>query len=151
MVADINSGAGDSNPMTLTVFDNLMFFTANDGVHGKELWVSDGTAAGTTIVKDINVGLGDGFDSRLVLEFFEFENELIFRATDGVHGQELWVSDGTSSGTQMIVDSSPGNDSWDMWTFFQLGDSMFLSLGHESYTGIADIMRLGIETVVHVE
>ena len=97
MVADINSGAGDSNPMTLTVFDNLMFFTANDGVHGKELWVSDGTAAGTTIVKDINVGLGDGFDSRLVLEFFEFENELIFRATDGVHGQELWVSDGTSS------------------------------------------------------
>ena len=151
MVADINSGAGDSNPMTLTVFDNLMFFTANDGVHGKELWVSDGTAAGTTIVKDINVGLGDGFDSRLVLEFFEFENELIFRATDGVHGQELWVSDGTSSGTQMIVDSSPGNDSWDMWTFFQLGDSMFLSLGHESYTGIADLMRLGIETVVHVE
>ena len=30
-----------------------LFFTADDGVHGQELWKRDGTAAGTVLVKDI--------------------------------------------------------------------------------------------------
>ena len=40
----------------MTVFNGQLFFGANDGTHGPELWVSDGTAAGTTMVKDIIAG-----------------------------------------------------------------------------------------------
>ncbi len=36
---------------------HLLFF-ATDSTHGRELWVTDGTAAGTTLVKDIQSGFG---------------------------------------------------------------------------------------------
>jgi ELWxxDGT repeat protein len=37
-----------------------LFFTAGDGVHGRELWTSDGTEAGTVLVKDIKPGKRTG-------------------------------------------------------------------------------------------
>ena len=43
-------------PGNLTNVNGTLFFTANDGTHGYELWKSDGTAAGTVLVKDINPG-----------------------------------------------------------------------------------------------
>ena len=49
---DIN-GTGSSNPGWLTNVNGTLFFLANDGVNGTELWKSDGTEAGTDFVKDI--------------------------------------------------------------------------------------------------
>ena len=45
-----------SNPSQLTVVGKTLYFTADDGIHGRELWRSDGTARGTRLVKDIVSG-----------------------------------------------------------------------------------------------
>jgi ELWxxDGT repeat protein len=85
------------------VFKNKLYFSANDGLNGQELWVSDGTTAGTRLVKDISL------DSSEPGGFTEFNNKLYFSADDGVHGDELWVTNGTKNGTQLLVDINPGS------------------------------------------
>ena len=56
MVLDINTNTLSSNPSGMVAIGSTAYFTADDGVHGLELWKSDGTAAGTVLVKDINPG-----------------------------------------------------------------------------------------------
>ena len=79
----------------------VVFFAADDDVHGKELWVSDGTAAGTVMVADINPN-GDSSPAYLTI----FNNELYFRANGGTNGHELWKYDGTT--TSMVADINTG-------------------------------------------
>ena len=52
-VKDINTGASNSYPDNLTNVNGTLFFQANDGSNGTELWKSDGTEAGTGMVRDI--------------------------------------------------------------------------------------------------
>ena len=56
MVKDIDPGSSGSVPIDLTNVNGTLYFAANDGAHGEELWKSDGTAAGTVMVKDIDPG-----------------------------------------------------------------------------------------------
>src|SRR5262249_13178805 len=56
LVLDINTNTLSSNPSGLVAIGSTAYFTADDGVHGLELWKSDGTAAGTMLVKDIYPG-----------------------------------------------------------------------------------------------
>jgi ELWxxDGT repeat protein len=110
MVKDINPGAVGCGtdlvvvPDPLVVFQNKVYFMADDGVHGEELWVSDGTTAGTTLVKDINPGLEGSFPMYLKV----FKGKLVFLAHSTSQGGELWNSDGTSAGTQILKDINPG-------------------------------------------
>ena len=59
----------------LTVFNGALYFKADDGSTGSELWKTDGTAAGTVMVKDINSGAGDSYPSYLTV----FNGALYFR------------------------------------------------------------------------
>ena len=101
---DIQTGAGSSNPEGFQQYNNLLYFSATDGIHGTELWVSDGTQAGTQMVKDIWVGTGSSDVGDLTV----FNNKLYFAASDSVHGRELWVTDGTDTGTHMVYDLLTG-------------------------------------------
>src|SRR5262245_5797505 len=101
LVADINpTGGAFPSPIyrSQTVVGNLAYFSANDGTTGIELWKTDGTAAGTVLVKDILPGPGNSYPRFLS----NVNGTLYFLADDGVSGRELWRSDGTAAGTNVV-------------------------------------------------
>jgi hypothetical protein len=50
LVKDIRRSGGVSDPVELTIVNGTLFFSAGDGTDGHELWKSDGTRRGTTLV-----------------------------------------------------------------------------------------------------
>jgi ELWxxDGT repeat protein len=86
LVKNINL-SDSSNPQFLTDVNGTLYFSATDGVHGTELWKSDGTSAGTVIVEDINPGIGESNPENLT----RVDGTLYFSATNAVNGTELWT------------------------------------------------------------
>ncbi len=107
LVKDINTRTekgGNSNPSQLCNVNGTLFFVSNDGVNGPELWKTDGTAAGTVLVKNIYPGKGGPTPQTLT----NVNGTLFFMADNGANGRELWKSDGTAAGTVMVKDIWPG-------------------------------------------
>ncbi len=107
IIKDINAGADSSYDDTYTTFfanNNVLYFDANDGTHGTELWKTDGTSGGTVMIKDINAGAA----SSNVENLTALGNTVLFSATDVTHGTELWKTDGTSAGTVLVKDIASG-------------------------------------------
>jgi ELWxxDGT repeat protein len=82
------------------VMGGFLYFTADDGVSGQELWRSDGTAAGTTLVADTRTGSLGGSPGSFVLA----GNFLYYSADDGVHGRELWATNAAGTTSQRLLD-----------------------------------------------
>lgn len=101
--ADFNAGPSNGNPYGYTKFGGALYFTANDGVHGSELWRLSGGK--TEMIDDINPGKWGSEIAYLKV----FENHLYFRAHDGSHGEELWRTDGET--TELMFDLGAGADS----------------------------------------
>ncbi|MCI2229366.1 T9SS type A sorting domain-containing protein [Polaribacter sp. MSW13] len=104
-VTKINPG-GFANISSFFHYENTneLFFAADDGVNGKELWKTDGTDVGTVLVKDIEPGENDSSPS----DFFEFNNNLYFMTTKATssfprsYKKTLWKTDGTEAGTILV-------------------------------------------------
>ena len=101
------------------VLDDKLYFQGDDGVSGDELWVTDGTLAGTQLVKDIFVG-----DDSNPQHFLAHDGLIYFRAEDAA-GREPWISDGTAAGTQRLADLVPGPASSSPSHFAVLGNQVF--------------------------
>ncbi|MBN1446447.1 MAG: PKD domain-containing protein, partial [Bacteroidetes bacterium] len=73
----------------LVPMGGYMYFTADDGIHGTELWRSNGSTAGTTLVADIQAGSGSSSPQWLTV----VGNVLYFTANGGPEGRQLWKYD----------------------------------------------------------
>ncbi|HEY4942098.1 MAG TPA: ELWxxDGT repeat protein [Rhizomicrobium sp.] len=110
MVKEIEPGSYNDAAFFLqnmTAQDGLLYFSANNGIDGMELWRSDGTAAGTHQVKALNSFTTPNVTAPLSQAAI-LAGATYFMSGDIVHGNELWATDGTSAGTHMVLDINPG-------------------------------------------
>jgi len=91
-------------------FDGMIYFLVDDDVHGKQIWRSDGTEVGTSMLQwPAPSALPEGYpDDGSPRELVVYNGFLHFTADDGVNGRELWRTDGTASGTALFADVLPG-------------------------------------------
>jgi len=124
LVADINPGSANDNGIVQGVGalgDGRFVFLGNDGVTGNELWVTDGSAAGTSRLVDANPGTANfGVGTSIALD-----GKLLMSAYEPANGIELWVTDGTSGGTQLLKDINPGSGNSAIEQFTVAGDKVF--------------------------
>ncbi len=114
LLMDISPGTHGSDKGTSTTSQsigyipvgNQLYFGADDGSLGFELWVTDGTTAGTHMVKDIYPGNFNGLHPTAGIDM---DGKLYFVGKTAAGGEELWVSDGTLPGTVQVADIYPGS------------------------------------------
>ncbi|MCB9918794.1 MAG: hypothetical protein H6832_10370 [Planctomycetes bacterium] len=128
----INPGSANG-VFNLWAAEDRVYLRARSPAHGIELWVSDLTTTGTKLVKDINPGVVQGFDSYATV----VGNRLYFAAST-IGGQVLYVSDGTDSGTHSVCDLETQNPT-------------FVTLQGRLYVSAFDLGGAGLELIEIVD
>lgn len=156
--------------------DEISYFVAETATTGEELWVTDGTSAGTRLLFEMEPGVADGADEvfgllngrvlftgteqgtyglyssdgtlantlRLsslengILDLVSLDSVAVFSARTANEGRELWVTDGTRSGTALLSDLIPGTSSG--WPNY------FVRWGSDAYF-VADTTQYGWEEI----
>ncbi|NTX07362.1 ELWxxDGT repeat protein [Myxococcus sp. CA040A] len=100
-VTDLRPGDKGSAPSSLTAVGTTLFFSAFDDTTGAQVWASDGTEAGTTAQRRLemqpSIPYLPGRQAAMNGAFF-------FTAYEQSSGYELWKSDGTAAGTVRLTD-----------------------------------------------
>jgi ELWxxDGT repeat protein len=110
-----------------TSLGNRFVFAAFDGQHGVEPWITDGTVKGTRLLKDLCPGRCYSMTTTMIWDR-GLPGRLFLSATDGVRGQELWVTDGAGAGTRLVRDICRGGcDSHPSFPFLVGGRLVFVA------------------------
>lgn len=95
MVEDIAAGSASIDPSELTNVSGTLYFALKTSGTTAELWKSNGTEAGTEVVEDFNTLIG-------LTELTAVGTDVFFNVRSA-GGDGLWVSDGSSVGTELMV------------------------------------------------
>ncbi len=131
LVRDINQTPTGGRPSNLVEAGGVMYFTADDRVHGVEVWRTDGTESGTYLLKDIRPGATSSHPTHLT----SVGGTLYFSASDGVNGRVLWKSDGTEAGTQVVRDTDSEVSGSDPFDFVEVNGTLFFVAKRNSTVG----------------
>lgn len=123
LLADIVNGAISGSPQELLRAGGYVYFRASDQIHGSELWRTDGTTAGTSMVRDIAPGTQGSTPTSIAAA--GSGPHVVFQADDGVAGEEVWTSDGTAVGTVRLSDLEPGALDATPTSFVRVGVQVF--------------------------
>lgn len=105
---------GESYVERVVPAGGMLYFNAVANGIGHELYVFDPVTGTPRLVRDINRTPTDpedpsaGNHGSYTREFTAFAGNVAFVADDGVHGAELWITDGTEAGTRLLLDLAPG-------------------------------------------
>jgi ELWxxDGT repeat protein len=128
LLKDIYPGPISSGIWNLTALNSQLVFTANDNVHGIELWISDGTSAGTQLLANIAQDfVGSPPQSSSPGNLAVIGNRLYFSADNKTDGKEPWISDGTTAGTTIIDDIGAGTAGSNAYGFTGFGAYVYFS------------------------
>ena len=92
------------------------YYTQDDGINGFEFWRSNGTSGGTSMVRDITTGQNresKGGHKRFPKNMTPMGGNIYMAAYGPTTGYELWRSDGSSGGTNLLLDIWTGNNGSD--------------------------------------
>jgi len=107
VVKDIVPGVNGSQPGDFHATSNRAYFVADDGAHGRELWVTDGTSDGTQIVHEhhpLSTATSFGTPDQWAVN----GDVLYYLPNDPTTGQEVWRTQGTDATTRVVKDITPG-------------------------------------------
>jgi ELWxxDGT repeat protein/VCBS repeat-containing protein len=127
ITADINPGAYDAAIANVTGFGTGVVFTATDPTIGNEVFISDGTSAGTRLLADVNATANQQVSMGINSGVLAAGGKAYFAADEGIHGNELWVSDGTVAGTHLVKDLRIGANAGNPQSFYTFGDKVYFT------------------------
>ena len=126
LLLDVNTAPGDALPSPMIEFKGALYASA-DGPHGQEIYRSDGTEAGSVLLKDIRPGA----ESSIPRDFRIAGDYLYFTAGDGYVGRELWRTDGTEAGTvQLTTARGPAGHALPPSVLTAVGDALYFAAFH---------------------
>lgn len=119
------------NGSVFAVLNGNFYFSADDGIHGQELFTSDGTANGTHLVKDISVG---EVSSNVVLIKTAGSKIYFQTINNATYSGTLWVSDGTEAGTVPVA-NLPNATAGSCYDFTDVNGSLFFTYNYYNNSG----------------